>query len=89
MEIFPKELQWNIMKYMRHPTANILRNEVREHATFDEDEDGSFYISWNRRRVFIAIIKRIHECDEFLFDGFTKDQLIDHVYGEMIKFYAC
>ena len=34
MENLPIELQWNIMKFMRHPTADLISQAIEEHEQF-------------------------------------------------------
>ena len=34
MENLPIELLWNIMKFMRHPTADLISQAIEEHETY-------------------------------------------------------
>ena len=34
MENLPIELQWNIMKFVRHPTADLISQAIENHETY-------------------------------------------------------
>ena len=45
---FPKELKWNVLKYLQHPTAEIMRELI---DAFDECSE--FGGRWHRRSSFV------------------------------------
>ena len=34
METLPLDLQWNIMKYMRHPAADLITQAIQDHNRY-------------------------------------------------------
>ncbi len=47
----PDEVQWNIIKYMKHPIADVF-NMIKEKYYYDEDDGETCVFSWFRRKKF-------------------------------------
>ena len=87
MESLPSEIQWNIIKYMRHPVAELFRCVSVEYY-FDEDEGETFVYSWFRRKQFL---QRIHELEKMVANTplrkTVKDNALRYAYNQMLQFY--
>ena len=87
MENLPCELKWHIMKFMRHPVADLFRCVSVEYY-FDEDEGETFVYSWFRRKHFL---QRIHELEEMVANTpsrkTVKDNALRYADNEMLRFY--
>ena len=89
MEKLPSEIQWNIIKCMRHPVAEMFRCVSVEYD-FDEDDGETFVYSWLRRKQFL---QRIHELNMMVAETpirkIVKDNAIRYTYDQMLRFYPC
>ena len=89
MENLPYELQLNIIKFMRHPVADLFRCASVEYY-YDEDEGETFVYSWFRRKQFL---QRIHELNMMVADTpirkIVKDNALRYTYDQMLRFYPC
>ena len=83
----PGEIQWNIIKFMRHPMADAFHMISHEYF-FDEDEGETFVFSWFRRKQFLD---KIHDLNKMIADTplrkMVKENAIRHVYNQMLRFY--
>ena len=89
MENLPSEIQWNIIKYMSHPVAELFRCVSVEYY-FDEDEGGTFVYLWFRRKQFL---QRIHELEKMVANTplckTVKNNALRYYYNQMLRFYPC
>ena len=52
MENLPIEIQWNIFKFMRHPTAEIFMDEIAVVNYDDGDDVYSFASYWLQGKMY-------------------------------------
>ena len=64
MEIFPEEIQWNIMKYMRHPIAEAFLDELRIEFAMEAATYTKTHVLWNdvheEERWYAGIFREVY-----------------------------
>ena len=52
----PDELQWNILKYMRHPCAEIISSEMKRINDYWDLHFNSLFCIWNSEQVWSSAV---------------------------------
>ncbi len=80
MENLPIELQWNIMKFMRHPIADVVQDVVMEayaHDMYMKEWDINYELNRQPNNAFIQAKyqKRLKNLSAYsLYDFFKQDK---------------
>jgi hypothetical protein len=61
----PGEIQWNIIKYMRHPVADVFLR-VSNNYDWDETKGETFSSSWFQRKRFVSHLISVESVARFL-----------------------
>ena len=84
----PEEIERNIIKFMRHPIADMHLIENSEcFVDEDEDEDETFASSWFRRKKLNQWISYCKDIDDKHFLYSVKEQMIENAYAQYFRFY--
>ena len=84
----PQEIEWNIIKFMRHPIADMHLMENSEcFVDEDEVEDETLASSWFRRKKLNQNINYYKSINDKHFLYRVKDQMIQNAYAQYCKCY--
>ena len=81
----PKEIKFNIFKYLQHPLAEIMREEIAEYENvINDDESYNFYNHWKYTNCLDTENEDEDDDDNFICidcgDEFTPNEIEEMEY---------
>ena len=86
MEILPKEIQWNIFKYLRHPVAEIINNAHTKQYRNSYDigmADAYYSRDMNPHIILYRIKNKLGKYTDIIMgeEGMTQEEVSEYYGG--------
>ena len=82
----PQDVEWQIIKFMRHPIADMYLIENSE-CISDDDEGETFTFSRFRRKRMNQSINNLKNMSDQHYFYHIKEQLLENAYSAYLRYY--